>query len=129
MADARALWRVGQFGPDTPPPPPPPPPPTPRSITGEYYEVVAGDTLTAIGADWGYTVEELATFNEINDPNIIKVGRWLVAPDVQSPTTANTRGQVIAWLDVNGVDLNKKAKSKYTKEELLEFVASYVDAD
>lgn len=48
----------------------------------DTYEVKAGDTLWAIGKKYGVTVEELSTFNDIQDKNMIYVGEILKIPSV-----------------------------------------------
>jgi LysM repeat protein len=55
---------------------------------GREYVVKAGDTLTAIAAANGVTVQSLLTANQINDPNIISVGQIILLPglpDKQTP--------------------------------------------
>ncbi|MEU0671063.1 LysM peptidoglycan-binding domain-containing protein [Streptomyces lavendulocolor] len=43
-----------------------------------FYTVRPGDTLTAIAARYGTTVERLVKWNRISDPDVIKVGQRLV---------------------------------------------------
>ena len=52
---------------------------TPTTIAGEYT-VQAGDTLGQIAKRVGVSVEEIAQFNGITDPNTIIVGQVLKIP-------------------------------------------------
>ena len=45
-----------------------------------WYTVVSGDTLSGIGAQYGVSVDTLATVNQIADPNLILVGQVLCVP-------------------------------------------------
>ena len=47
---------------------------------GNTYTVVAGDTLAAIAAKFGVTVEALCELNDISNPNMIYVGQILRIP-------------------------------------------------
>ncbi|MCL5962215.1 MAG: LysM peptidoglycan-binding domain-containing protein [Chloroflexi bacterium] len=55
-------------------------PGVPSAAAETGYEVVAGDTLWRIAADFGTTVDELISANSIPDPNYIYVGQRLVIP-------------------------------------------------
>jgi LysM repeat protein len=59
------------------PPPPPPPPPPPCTWT---YVVRAGDTLYAIAARYGTSVQPLAAINHLRNPSYIYVGQRLKIP-------------------------------------------------
>jgi len=63
----------------TPQPPPPTVAPTPLPPT-QTYVVQPGDTLTAIAARFGTTVQALVVANNIVNPNLIFVGQVLVIP-------------------------------------------------
>lgn len=63
--------------PATPTPPPPPPTPTP---TTQRYVVQAGDTLNAIAASFGVTIEAIVAANDIADPALIEVGEEFIIP-------------------------------------------------
>jgi LysM repeat protein len=43
-----------------------------------FYTVRSGDTLTAIAAIFGTTVEQLVKWNNIPNPDLIKVGQRLI---------------------------------------------------
>lgn len=75
-------------GPVTPVPPPPPPP------QQQTYVVQPGDTLTAIAARFGTTVQALVQANNIVNPNLIFVGQVLIIPGtvVQPPPATATPG-------------------------------------
>ena len=49
------------------------------------HVVQAGETLTVIGVKYGVTVAELVAWNEIENPDIIKVGQVLSIAQVSSP--------------------------------------------
>lgn len=50
--------------------------------TGEeqVHTVAAGDTLFSIGRRYGFTVEELATYNDLANPNSLEVGQEIRIP-------------------------------------------------
>lgn len=57
------------------------PAPTETPATGEQeYVVQAGDTLGAIAAQFGVTVDAIVQANEIADPNLIVPGETLIIP-------------------------------------------------
>lgn len=55
--------------------PPPPPPPEER-----VHTVGPGDTLFRIGQQYGFTIEELATFNNLANPDRLEVGQQIRIP-------------------------------------------------
>ena len=57
---------------------PPPPAPPPGSTT--TYVVQRGDTMGAIAARYGTTVNEMASLNCLMNPNLIYVGQRLYIP-------------------------------------------------
>ncbi|WP_338930485.1 LysM peptidoglycan-binding domain-containing protein [Streptomyces netropsis] len=50
-----------------------------------HYTVKSGDTLTAIAARFGTTVEQLVKWNNIPNPDLIKVGQQLIVARADSP--------------------------------------------
>jgi len=52
--------------------------------SGEVYVVRPGDTLIRIAARYQVSVEELARVNELEDPNLIRVGQELLIPGTAS---------------------------------------------
>ncbi|GFE15565.1 hypothetical protein Sgleb_36120 [Streptomyces glebosus] len=51
---------------------------TQQTTQDKYYVVVAGDTLSGIASRFRTTVKQLQIWNNISDPNIIKVGQRLL---------------------------------------------------
>ena len=68
----------------TPPPAPEAtavPAPDTSSPTGEtIHTVAAGENLFRIGLRYGFTVQELATYNGIANPNVLSVGQQIRIP-------------------------------------------------
>jgi len=52
------------------------------------YIVVSGDTLSGIAARYNVTIDQLATINKINNPNLIHVGQKLKIPAVDCTNTS-----------------------------------------
>ena len=50
-----------------------------------YYTVKKGDTLTAIAATYGTTVDQLVKWNKIPNRDLIKIGQRLIVAKSQSP--------------------------------------------
>ncbi len=69
------------------PEPEPEPTPTPKPEPDKFfvYTVVRGDTLSAIAKRYGVTIRQLIETNNIEDPNLIRVGQQLVIPGVSEP--------------------------------------------
>lgn len=81
------LIRVGQVltipasgGTVTPPPPPP--------AATTRYTVRSGDTLYAIARRFNVTVQQIASANNLSNPNLIRVGQVLIIPSGGSSTPA-----------------------------------------
>jgi LysM repeat protein len=66
------------------------PSPTPSGM----YVIKSGDTLSAIAADFGSTVEEIMTLNNIANPETIQVGQTIIIPSLvdRTPIPAPTFG-------------------------------------
>lgn len=87
-ADHVTVWRHGVTTPivfdvlrELPPPLPPAPPETLINSDGASVHVVQpGDTLGAIAAAYGTTVDELVRLNGLDDPNYLYVGQEIVLP-------------------------------------------------
>lgn len=66
------------------------PTPTPEPV---YYTVQAGDTLTAIAAEYDTSVEAIMLANELADPQTLRVGQTLLIPPegvrFNTPTTVH----------------------------------------
>jgi|GEM_PF-3523881 len=61
----------------------------------EKYIVKEGDTLRKLAKRFGKTVEEFASANSIQDPNLIKVGQELVIPGQTFISTQNQKSPVL----------------------------------
>ena len=65
----------------------PPPTPTAVPVRAEavpryfLYEVRPGDNLAAIASHFGYTFEEIAKLNGIDEPYVIQIGEELLIPN------------------------------------------------
>jgi len=66
------------------------PSPTPSGM----YVIKSGDTLSGIAADFGSTVEEIMTLNNITNPEMIQVGQTIIIPSLvdRTPLPAPTFG-------------------------------------
>jgi len=60
------------------PPPPAAPPPTRAEVRPQTYTVKTGDTLAKIALDHGIDYRDLATWNNLENPNVIRVGQVLL---------------------------------------------------
>jgi len=63
----------------------PTPRPTPTPIPPEVYTVQTGDTLLSIAADFGITVQELKTFNNLVTDNIVQGQALEIPPPTPTP--------------------------------------------
>ena len=55
-------------------------------VADEYYTVVSGDTLSGIASRYGVTVNQLVSWNNIANPNLIYAGqRIIVRKDTTPP--------------------------------------------
>ena len=95
------------------PPSPPAPAPVPKSAAPkpsaageeaaevdtrpEFYTVKRGDTLYSVALDAGLDYKDLAAWNQLDDPNVIKVGQQLrlVPPPGWKPESADTQAVVV----------------------------------
>ncbi|MFO1399133.1 MAG: peptidoglycan DD-metalloendopeptidase family protein [Burkholderiales bacterium] len=68
--------------------------PTPEAATGPTYTVKRGDTLIAIALDAGVDYRELASWNGIENPNVIRVGQVLRLTPPGEAAVANANGVV-----------------------------------
>jgi LysM repeat protein len=64
----------------TPAATPTPAPPSPTPAPARTYVVQEGDTLGAIAAAYGVSIEALMTANGIQDSDVILIGQELVIP-------------------------------------------------
>lgn len=55
-----------------------------------YYQVRRGDTLSEIAQHHGVSVQQIARFNAIRDPDRLETGQWLrIPPSGKGPTVAS----------------------------------------
>ncbi|MFC0434582.1 GH25 family lysozyme [Kutzneria buriramensis] len=47
---------------------------------GQMYRIQPGDTLSQLAANWGTTVDAIASLNGIPNPNLIFAGEWIRRP-------------------------------------------------
>ena len=80
-------------------------------MAGIYYDVKSGDTLSDIANDFGTTVENLMTINNINDPNQIKKGQSI---KLQEENVDVNKAQIKMYIET----LNNEVKEKETEEKL-----------
>lgn len=67
---------------------------TPPASGGEtVYTVKKGDTLSAIAAKYGTTYQEIAAYNGIANPNLIRVGQKIKIPAAIRAGVLRKRGQ------------------------------------
>lgn len=66
--------------------PTPAPSASPSATAEKTYVVKSGDTLNAIAAKFGVTASALQSYNNITNPNLLKVGQVLKIPGSQTST-------------------------------------------
>jgi LysM repeat protein len=64
-----------------------PPPPLPGPDQQFVYTIVSGDTLNTVAKRYGITVRELIEANNIDNPNMLRLGQRLIIPGVFKPVT------------------------------------------
>lgn len=68
------------------PGPGPTPPPPPAFCPGQYYTIVAGDTLYKLAQRFGTTVDAIVRANpQITDPNKLQIGQVICIPTGPTP--------------------------------------------
>ena len=106
-------------------------------VADTYYTVVSGDNLTKIAKKYGTTVAQLVSWNNIADPNKIKVGQRLIVRKDSTPTPTPTptpsgsykvtdaQMQKMGWTNYHLADLNRCITkfSINTKARLRHFIA------
>lgn len=75
-----------------------------------YYTVKKGDTLSRIASIYGVTVEEIATLNNIQNPNLIYAGEVLQITTSDKPNTHSTSTTSTYYTVVRGDNLYKIAR-------------------
>ena len=88
-------------------------------VADTYYTVVSGDNLTKIAKKYGTTVAQLVSWNNIADPNKIRVGQRLIVRKDSTPTPTPTptpsgsykvtdaQMQKMGWTNYHLADLNR----------------------
>ena len=103
----------------------------------EVYTVRSGDTLSGIAAKYGVTVNDLVSWNNISNPNLIYVGQKIVIKKGSSPqpqpqpqpsgsyTVTDSQMRRMGWTNYNLNDLNRclKTFSITTKARIRHFIA------
>jgi len=93
--------------------PVPTPTPTPTPSEDIIYTVVKGDTLSGIASKYGTTYQKLAEYNNIPNPNLIKVGQKIKIPKGNTPTPT-PKPEVVTYTVVKGDNLSTIAKKYNT---------------
>lgn len=80
------------------------------SVSGDTYTVKSGDTLSEIAASWGVSVDDLASYNGIKNPNVINVGQVIKKPGSASSDTYTVKkgdalSEIAAMWGVKTADL------------------------
>ena len=86
----------------------------------EYYTIQPGDTLSAIAIRYGVTVSDLASWNNIANPNLIYAGATLVIKKGSSrssnpPSTPSGNGKIYKITDSQ---MQQMGWRKYNLEDL-----------
>ncbi|QNM98976.1 peptidoglycan DD-metalloendopeptidase family protein [Chitinimonas koreensis] len=72
----------------------------PADARGKSYTVKAGDTLYSIALDNGLDYREVAAWNQLPDPNLIKIGQVL---QLTEPGSAAVAAEAVASAEPSGV--------------------------
>ena len=80
------------------------------SVSGDTYTVKSGDTLSEIAAAWGVSVDDLASYNGIKNPDVINVGQVIKKPGSASSDTytvkkGDTLSEIAAMWNISASDL------------------------
>ena len=80
------------------------------SVSGDTYTVKSGDTLSEIAASWGVSVDDLASYNGIKNPNVVNVGQVIKKPGSGSSDTytvkkGDTLSEIAAMWNISASDL------------------------
>lgn len=97
---------------------------TETTPTEVMHTVAANETLSAIAANYGVSVNQIVAYNEINDPNNIQVGQVLKIPPVDyevpadntEPTTTTTEPAVTEPQATEPTETTKNTETQPTEE-------------
>jgi RHS repeat-associated protein len=78
-------------------------------IAGLYYNVKGGETLSEIANDFGTTVDELKTINNINDPNKIKAGQSI---KLHKENVDINKAQIMMYIEMLNSDVKQEAEKQ-----------------
>ena len=65
---------------------------TSTPTSGQTYEVVEGDTIFDIAAEFGVDADALMAANNISDPTLLQIGQVLVIPSGDAPPAPTATG-------------------------------------
>lgn len=92
---------------------------TPPASGGEtVYTVKKGDTLSAIAAKYGTTYQEIAAYNGIANPNLIRVGQKIKIPAATAPESF-AKGDKVKVLNAVTYD-GKSFKTYYDTYDVIQ---------
>lgn len=92
---------------------------TPPASGGEtVYTVKKGDTLSAIAAKYGTTYQEIAAYNGIANPNLIRVGQKIKIPAATAPESFE-KGDKVKVLNAVTFD-GKSFKTYYDTYDVIQ---------
>lgn len=92
---------------------------TPPASGGEtVYTVKKGDTLSAIAAKYGTTYQEIAAYNGIANPNLIRVGQKIKIPAATAPESFE-KGDKVKVLNAVTYD-GKSFKTYYDTYDVIQ---------
>lgn len=88
----------------------PVPQPSVSNNSETIYTVIAGDTLSGIASKYGTTYQKLAEYNNISNPNLIRVGQKIRIPNGGTTNTSN-QSSTQYYTIKSGDTLSKIAKT------------------
>ena len=81
----------------------------PTPTASGLYVVQAGDTLSALAADFGTTVDEIMAANGLTDANAIQVGQTLIIPSLVQSSPAFEQTPVVTVVVSGTAELSSTA--------------------
>ncbi len=89
--------------------------------TGPVYIVQEGDTLSSIAQRFGVSVDELVTYNQLSNPDILKEGDQLVIPGLEG-----IEGQLVTKPVALGDTLRSLSRRYQFPENMLAKLKSFI---